>query len=366
MINNQSYLIFQLNKSLHAIEASVVTEIVWLPEITPIEEAPIDIVGVINLRGDILPIMDLNLRFGYPITDYALTDNVIIISWQGFRLGIIVNQVFEVENIRDEAIKKNLAYRQYPDAQIQESHYHYFTLGFAQIARDIVQIINVVNLVKYSEERVNLLSKNISIGEVDNSLEIQEKSGFLDKYGHHQRLLSPNIKPEDRKILHDRSQHLMQQNQTEDLTGFMPMAIVELNQEYFGINLTKIREFADIKKVTPVPGTPGHIIGNMNLRGEILTLVDIRSILNMSSGKITSKTKAMIVQVDDIVAGFVVDDVFDVVYLKNEEITKAPSGLQFDHNEYLCGTSPYREKMVSILDLPKILTHGELMVDDEV
>jgi len=69
------YLTFTLDQSLYGINTFLVEEIFFLPELTSIPESPFDIVGVVNLRGEILPIMDLNLRFGYACNDYHLTDS---------------------------------------------------------------------------------------------------------------------------------------------------------------------------------------------------------------------------------------------------------------------------------------------------
>ena len=86
-MSSQSFLIFSLGEEHFAIDASIVREIIWLPEVTPIEEAPDYIVGVINLRGKIAPVADLNLRFGHPRKRYHITDNVIVIEKDGFMAG---------------------------------------------------------------------------------------------------------------------------------------------------------------------------------------------------------------------------------------------------------------------------------------
>jgi purine-binding chemotaxis protein CheW len=104
------YLTFTLHESLYGINTFLVEEIFFLPELTVIPESPFDIVGVVNLRGEILPIMDLNLRFGYHSDDYKLTDSVIVLKVDNFRVGIIVNQVHEVRNLTDQNITSEMGY----------------------------------------------------------------------------------------------------------------------------------------------------------------------------------------------------------------------------------------------------------------
>ena len=72
------------------------------------------------------------------------------------------------------------------------------------------------------------------------------------------------------------------------------------------------------------------------------------------------------VQIADLVAGIVADEVLDVMYLNTSEITAVPAALHSANDEYLRGTASYREKMMSILDLHKMLTKGGLVVDEEV
>ena len=107
----QNFIICSLNNSFYGIEASVVKEIFYLPELTFVAEAPFDIVGVLNLRGDILPVMDLYICLGQQPQNYQLTDSIVVLNWEGFQVGVIVNQVHEVQSIAAKEITTNLSYR---------------------------------------------------------------------------------------------------------------------------------------------------------------------------------------------------------------------------------------------------------------
>ena len=95
-----------------------------------------------------------------------------------------------------------------------------------------------------------------------------------------------------------------------------------------------------------------------------MTLVDIRQALNLPSAA-DKVSKAIVIRVDDVVAGLPVDEVFDVMYLRPQDLTPVPAAVNSSSDEYLSGTTPYSEKMLSILDLPKIISKGELAVNDE-
>lgn len=351
-MTNKPYLIFSINSSLFGVEAFCVQEIFSLPNLTPIAEASADIVGVVNLRGDILPVVDLNIRFGYKQLDYSLTDSIIVLEWQEFRLGIVVNEVLEVHNISLQEMTNEVFYRQ----NLNGSASH-FIAGIGKVDADIIMLLNHERLLSYSQNIESLLTK-----------ETLENGEFTDKSFKKNLLFFPEATPEEKAILRERADNLRQPTQRQDFAGLIPLAVVGLNGEYFGLDLPIVREFTDIRQVTPVPCCPPHIIGNMNLRGEILTLVDIRSVLNMPISGMGNNTnlKVMIVKTDDLIAGVTVDEVFDVMYLQPSQILPVPTAVHSANSDYLRGTANYREKMMSILDLAKVFQQGDLIVNEEV
>ncbi|WP_353121215.1 chemotaxis protein CheW [Planktothrix agardhii] len=359
-----AYLIFTLKSMCYAIMASVVEEIFFLPELTPIPAAPADLVGLINLRGELLPIIDLTIRLGYPEPNYTVSDSVIILRFNNIRLGIIVTQVSEVKMITSDAIKTELAYKF--QQEFNQVHPSYYLQGVAQVDEHLVMILNPETLIQYIShslpdfnlERINLENHQPHL------------QGESSKQHTHQKvqnyIFSPDATPEERIIFQERAKNLRCSIDNQDFTGLVALAVISLNGEYFGVNLEIIREFTDIHNITPIPCTPPHIVGNMNLRGEILTLVNIRSLVNLPLQASQVLSKAMIVKINDIVAGIIVEAIFDVIYLKESEIKTIPTAVHLKQDEYLQGTAFYQDKMMSILNVAKIITQGELFVDQEV
>ena len=148
MTQHYSYLIFRLNNALYGVSTLSVKEIFLLPLLTPVLEAPPDIVGVIDVSGHILPVMDLNLRFGQQTDGYCLTDQVIVLE-QGERdLGIIVNEVLEVRNIPAADITNLIQGNQ----STSDTNSHQFIAGMVRSGNELLVIINLVNLLKYISE----------------------------------------------------------------------------------------------------------------------------------------------------------------------------------------------------------------------
>lgn len=96
------YLTFLLGKEFYGIEIRYVTEIIGIQNITEIPELPDYLKGVINLRGKIIPVMDVRIRFKKPIKEYNDRTCVIVIDVMNFSVGLIVDNVSEVLSIPEE------------------------------------------------------------------------------------------------------------------------------------------------------------------------------------------------------------------------------------------------------------------------
>lgn len=348
-MSNQSFLIFSIQGSLLAIDVHVVRKTLWLPELTPIEESPPYIVGVFNLRGKIIPVMDLNIRFGHSHPRYRVADSVIITEIDGRRTGIIVNEVHDVISIPPDDIEESPLYPESrfenQKSKIHPSHPH-FVAGEAKVGEDIVMLLNHTNLLQITE-----------LPEVAGE-EVQ-----IHTTG--RRYFCPEASPEERTIFHEHAVNLTHAAVGDDITGLLPLAVVGLSDEYFGIELELVLEFSDLYNLTPIPCCPEHIVGNMNLRGNIVTIVDIRNSLNMPVSGSSALKKVIVAGIGELLLGVAVDSVFDVIYLRLSEIAQTPSAVQKVTEKNIKGTALYSGKVMTILNLSNILTRDDLVVNEE-
>lgn len=352
---------------MYGISTAYVDEIFYLPELIPLSETANDIVGTLNLRDDILPVMDLNLRLGYQSLEYCLTDSVVILSWKDLRLGIIVNQVHEVINIPPDEITTELSL----DPLEQEFL--------------IIEQKNLIENIDSSTEKILILSKIESLllqihqqtrFTVDNFVEknTQNLDNLEDFQVNESELLEtqqlvfcPSATPQEREIFRKRADELKLSLESQDLSSFRTLAVISLNGNFFGIDLKIVKEFTNINRVTPIPCCPPHVVGNMNLRGEILTLVEISELLNLPVKSVADGSQVMVVEIEDIVTGVVVEEVHDVMFFLNPlEITTTSTTIEPLNGEYLQGVARYGEKMMGILDLPKIFFKGGLIVNEVI
>jgi purine-binding chemotaxis protein CheW len=353
-MSHESYLMFNLNHSRYGIPAIAVQELFFLPEVTAIAETPNTILGVINLRGKFLPVMDLYHRLEQARPPFQLTDSMIVLEWQTQRIGIIVNQVDSVQAIAPDRIAANVCNRS------KESLQDRLVTGIANVEEGIVTLLNPELLVQHAFiETVFNLNSDFNNGSVNDALrhssDLELNQGLYDHFD-----------SQERQILQERTESLRCSINDEDSTSLLPLAVVGLGGEYFGFGLETVHEFTEIHKITPIPCCPPHIVGNINLRGEIVTLININNVVDLPTNGVRLHQQAVVVRLDQRVAGIAVDDIFDVTYIHPSQMTTAPIALNSAKDDYLQGVAPYRDRMMSIINLSKLLTSEALVVNEEV
>ncbi|MCL2743905.1 MAG: chemotaxis protein CheW [Planctomycetaceae bacterium] len=98
------YLTFRLGKEDYGIEIRYVTEIVGMQKITEVPDMPVFVKGVVNLRGQVIPVLDVRLRFNMMSREYDERTCIIVVNIGGSQVGLVVDTVNEVRNIGDEQI----------------------------------------------------------------------------------------------------------------------------------------------------------------------------------------------------------------------------------------------------------------------
>jgi purine-binding chemotaxis protein CheW len=99
----------------------------------------------------------------------------------------------------------------------------------------------------------------------------------------------------------------------------------KLGDETYGINVMQVQEVLRHTEIAPVPGAPDYVLGIINLRGNVVTVIDTRSRFGLPSSDISDNTRIVIIESDDQVVGILVDSVAEVVYLRSSEIDSAPN-----------------------------------------
>ena len=345
-------LIFDLNSTRFGVDATLVRESVWLPELTPAEEAPPHIAGIFSLRGQIVPVSDLSLRFGHPARPYRLSDQVVVLELDQLLMGLIVSEVREVIEVSLDAIKPPPRFDGEAHARLIE--------GEVRVGDDIVTLLDVSQLI-HQPQTPNILPLPRA-GEAWPVMSLSKggEGGGAEHPAHH---FCPEATPEQRAVFHERAKVLMEAA-AEAEGARLALAVVELGDEYFGIELEAVQEFCDIAQPTPIPCCPPHILGAISLRGNLFTLLDLRAALNLPRA-VQGGGKAVVTLLGEQAVGLAVDEVHDVVYLREEALQAAPAALHEQHGAEVKGAAPYGGKMMAVLDLPALLAREEWIVNEQ-
>ncbi len=131
------------------------------------------------------------------------------------------------------------------------------------------------------------------------------------------------------------------------------------DNELFGIPISEVVQIISMQEITPLPDFPDYAKGVINLRGNIIPVIDMRIRLKKPEAEYNESTCIIVTSIDDSYIGFIVDTVDEVTDIGEDDISPAPKVSRETANRYLTGIGQVGEKVVLILDLSKILSRNE-------
>ena len=340
-----SLLVVRLGGSQFAFESTSVSLIAPLSELQHVEQTARHVVGVANLRGVVVPVIDLNLKLGYPKQSYALSDCLVFLELGEKKVGIIVNEALNVIEVGPHEILSTSMLEDVGEATCPHPSTNLIQ-GFLQSGPDVVMVLNLDNLVQ--------------IGFKPTDPNFEESELIPPSPG----LFSPDSSLEDRTQFRDRSLSLTKPIDTEEQDGWISIAVVRLGPEYFGFELPTIQEFAELQSVTPVPCCPPHIVGQMNLRGNLITVIDISEALGLQRVPPPETRKVVVLNDQRLFVGVVVDDLVDVLRLDQPDLHLISNSTQKADALHFRGTTTFDSKICCLIDLSVLVTKGGLAVNE--
>lgn len=169
---------------------------------------------------------------------------------------------------------------------------------------------------------------------------------------------------EKKKILKERAKALAREPE-EKRTAEADLEVVEflLAYERYGIESSFVREVYPLKELTPLPGTPPFVLGIINVRGRILSVIDIKKFFDLPEKGLTDLNKVIILQSDQMVFGVLADAILGVRNISVSELQSTLPTLTGIREEYLKGVAKER---VVILDAGRLLSDRKIIVHGEM
>ncbi|ACL72432.1 chemotaxis protein CheW [Thioalkalivibrio sulfidiphilus] len=132
-----------------------------------------------------------------------------------------------------------------------------------------------------------------------------------------------------------------------------------LAEETYAINVMQVQEVLRVSEIAPVPGAPHYVLGIVNLRGNVVTVIDARRRLGLEPREPDDASRVVIIEVSNQVVGILVDSVAEVIELGTAEIEPAPNVGNDESSKYIQGVASRDGELTIVVDLNKLLSEEE-------
>jgi purine-binding chemotaxis protein CheW len=310
------FVSFMLAEEEYAIPIENIKEIVQIPEhITKIPNTEKSIIGMMNLRDKILPLANLRSLFHIPEKELSEQSRIMVLSVGNLFVGVAVDSVREVLRVQESLIEPipSILVENETNSEIKE-------VCRLDNGRRLVSIISVENLFKRKD-----IKEALDISNDENAIE--EKLGTEEE-----------IEDEEQFVL------------------------FELDHQEYAVPISSVQEIVRIpEELTRVPKTPEFVEGVINLRGNVLPVIDLCKRLDVKKKKRDEQQRIMVFIIEDIAIGFIVDSVKEVLKIPSKFIQKTPelSSEQTKLFKYVANLEK-DGRMIQIIEPQELLKKDEI------
>lgn len=133
----------------------------------------------------------------------------------------------------------------------------------------------------------------------------------------------------------------------------------ELNGETYALDVMRVQEVLRVGEISPVPGAPDYVLGIINLRGKVVTVIDARLRLGLSYAESTDMSRIIVLEAAGQDVGILVDGVAEVVQIRRADIDPSPSVGNEEAARYIEGVASRDKDLVIVVDVDKLLSEDE-------
>ena len=320
-----THLYFSIGGNKYAINSDNVLEIMKLPQLDYPQKLPNNIVGLLKYNNFVINVVDIRFYLNMEVQPYSTNNELIIIKTDEVIFGIITDKVlgilaFDAANV--DAIP-------YADSKtIIEALY--------KLNQETVFIINI-----YAIE--NLLKQH------DNKWENVNIPTLFP-----QDEVSKNIMSKRTLAIADKSNLKLASGELHAKNKYISF---NLNDDSYCIELTYVKEVLKDTTITHVPGTPNFIEGIMNLRGDYITVLNLKKFLNLQATKPLDKKPVVIVKCNELKLALLIDKINELFEVQEDEMPDATDG--YFLNEFI-----YNQTLYTTLNVDKITSDKKIVVTD--
>lgn len=305
--DGRPFVTFRLGAESFGIALHEVEEIVELPPVTKVPDAPDYVLGVICLRDQIMPLVDLSEILSIEQgSAERKRDMVVLLSFGAAKIGVVVDEIQEILRIQDGQTLP-------PPQTLSEAEREHLE-GILLLPGRMVSLINVLKIITGDDqEKIAAMGRGLGLADT----------------------------------------------RAQETIPSLELVVFRLGPESYGLRLHQVREIIMVGQVTPVPRAPHFVDGVLNLRGEVMPVVDLRTRFGLERVEATSISRILITSIGGVFTGLVVDAVDEVRPVDLHRFGPPPSVTAVGANRYIEKVARLDNGMIFLLELQQLLTDTE-------
>jgi len=313
-IDEEQLVSFLLDKEEYAIGIMQVKEIIRVPQIVKVPNCEAYIEGVVSIRNNLLPIINLRTYFEMEHMDISDHTRILVVDMGNFTAGIMVDKISEVLRVPKSIIQ--------PPPK--------FSTQSVELLKGVAKLNDGKRMILMLEPSKLVSAEEISgISGIDGTYERDEGAVGITR----------------------------QALDEEQLVAF------KIDSEEYGVKIANVQEINRMTDVTKIPRAPYYIDGIVNLRGNVIPVLNLRKFFKLPEKQTTDATRIIIVDFEGKRTGIVVDSVSEVLRFEKTLIEEPPdvlsNGIDSDYVEGV-GKLEGGKRMILILDIGKVLSFGKV------
>lgn len=154
----------------------------------------------------------------------------------------------------------------------------------------------------------------------------------------------------------------MEETQKRQDDELLQLVTFSIGEEEFGVDILKVQEIIRTMEITKVPRAPEFVEGVINLRGKVIPIIDLRRRFGLSSKDHDKHTRIIVIEINNMIVGFVVDSVSEVLRIPAGTVEPPPPVVAGMESEYISGVGKLQDRLLILLDLDRLLSSEDLDV----
>ncbi len=310
------YVTFNVGEEIFGVDIMCVESIIPLQDVTTVPRTPEYFLGIINLRGEVISIVDMRKRFGLGSQEPTADTRVVVILTNGILIGMIVDRINAIESLVPGSIQAAP-----PLAALEQKK---FISGSFKLASN--KILLILFHEKLIDEKNFIIDQDIKFNQEVIETQIEKK---------------------------------------EDWVREIPLVSFKIGKEHYTIESGHVEEIIFLPEVTAVPDMDDIVEGIFYLRESVVPIIRLGERIGLGPVRATEDSQVIILKSSlfGIKIGLIVDDISEIFFIKEDELVNAPININKTQSEHLKGVFKYKREaenlIIMLLNLEKLFSEED-------